>query len=269
MLHARDGFLAVSTILSLFPTRESAMPLPSTTKKNVRQFDADVREYGAYAYTGERLSAQLANARISRCIAGGFDFRGASVLDLGCGDGAYTLEFPSYGVREILGVDPAAVAIDAARNRAKECGLDTQVRFEVGNIYALEEYIIPGRFDCIVIRGVLHHLPDPALALAGLAGFAGTVMVLEPNGNNPVLKLLERFSRYHVAHEERSFSPRLIRNWLREAGLTVRSSQVLNLVPFFCPDRLARVLRVAEPLVERIPLLRDIACGQSIIVAGR
>lgn len=242
---------------------------PPNIKQNVRRFDDDVREQGGYAYTGDRLSARLANRRISRSIAESFDFRGASVLDLGCGDGAYTVEFAALGVRQVVGLDPAAVAIDAARARARALGVADIVRFEVGNIYALDEYLAAGHFDCIVIRGVLHHLPDPARAIAGLATFGGTVVVLEPNGNNPVLKLLERFSRYHIEHEERSFRPGLICNWLTAAGLSVRSCRLLNLVPFFCPDPMANALRVVEPLVERIPVLRDIACGQCIIVARK
>lgn len=242
---------------------------PPDIKQNVRRFDEDVRKQGAYAYTGDRLSAQLANGRISRSIAESFDFHGASVLDLGCGDGAYTVEFAALGVRQVVGLDPAAVAIEAARTRAQALGVADTVRFEVGNIYDLDEHLSSGRFDCIVIRGVLHHLPDPARALAGLAAFEGTVVVLEPNGSNPVLKLLERFSRYHIDHEERSFRPGVICKWLTAAGLTVRSCRVLNLVPFFCPELAAKALRTIEPLVERIPLLRDIACGQSIIVATR
>lgn len=242
---------------------------PLSTKDNVRRFDEDVRDQGAYAYTGDRLSAQLANARISRSIAESFDFRGASVLDLGCGDGAYSVEFAALGVRQIVGVDPAAAAIEAARARAQTLGVADTVLFEVGNIYDLADYLVPGRFNCIVIRGVLHHLPDPARALAGLAAFDGTVVVLEPNGNNPVLKLLERLSRYHVEHEERSFSPRAIRSWLTDAGLPVRSCCVLNLVPFFCPDMLSRVLGKATPLIEGIPLLREVACGQVVITARR
>jgi 2-polyprenyl-3-methyl-5-hydroxy-6-metoxy-1,4-benzoquinol methylase len=242
---------------------------PPANKQNVQRFDNDVRETGGYAYTGDRLSARLANARISRSISESFDFRGASVLDLGCGDGAYTVEFATFGVRQVVGLDPAAVAIEAARTRAQALGLSDIVSFEVGNIYALDEYLAPGRFDCIVIRGVLHHLPDPARALAGLSAFGGTVVVLEPNGNNPVLKLLERFSRYHIEHEERSFRPGQICDWLTTAGFTMRSSAVINLVPMFCPDMMARVCRQVEPLVERIPLMREIACGQSIIVAGK
>lgn len=240
-----------------------------TTKKNVSQFDDDVRQTGSYAYTTERLSAKFANSRISDSIGNAFDFSGKTVLDLGCGDGAYTLEFPALGVKKVVGVDPAAVAISAANEKACSLGLNESVTFEVGNIYALEPYLSNGRFDCIVLRGVLHHLPDPAKAIAGLAGFDGTIIVLEPNGNNPVLKLLEKYSRYHIEHEERSFPPALIRSWLQAAGFCIHASKVLNLVPFFCPDALARVLRVAEPMIERLPLLRNIACGQSLIVANR
>lgn len=242
---------------------------PHSIKQNVQRFDNDVRESGGYAYTGNRLSARLANARISRGIASSFNFRGNSVLDLGCGDGAYTVEFPSLGVRKIVGIDPAAGAIEAARIRAQSLGAADIAGFEVGDIYALDEYLVPGRFDCIVIRGVLHHLPDPARALAGLSTFKGTVVILEPNGNNPVLKLLERFSTYHIEHEERSFRPGQLCDWLTTAGFTIQSSDVINLVPMFCPDLMAKVLRWIEPLVERIPLIRDIACGQSIIVATK
>src|SRR5271168_1089630 len=97
---------------------------PQTTKDNVRKFDEDVRKTGSYAYTAERLSAQIANARFSSCIAQSFDFNGKLVLDLGCGDGTYTLEFPALGVKAIIGVDPAVAAIDAASSKAKQRGLD-------------------------------------------------------------------------------------------------------------------------------------------------
>lgn len=241
----------------------------SSTKKNVIKFDEDVRQTGSYAYTAGRLSARLANARFSECIAKSFDFSGKAVLDLGCGDGTYTLEFAALGVKEVLGVDPASTAIEVANVKSHELGCDTTVKFQVGNIYALEPYLADDRFDCIVLRGVLHHLPDPARAIAGLAAFNGTVVVLEPNGNNPILKLLEKYSRYHIEHEERSFRPALLHSWLAAAGFRVHSSKLFNLVPMFCPDWMAMILRIAGPLVERLPLLRDISCGQIIIVARR
>lgn len=246
-----------------------ALEAPQMIKANVGRFDGDVMANGSYAYTTDRLSARTANARLSECIGQAYDFAGKTVLDIGCGDGAYTVEFPALGVREVVGIDPAAEAIAAATERADALGVAGIARFEVGNVYALDPWLADGRFDCIVLRGVLHHLPDPARAIAGLASFAGTVLIVEPNGNNPVLKLIERYSRYHIEHEERSFAPALIRSWLRKAGYDIAQSKVVNLVPFFCPDWSVPLLRAAEGPIERLPLLRDIACGQSVIVARK
>ena len=243
--------------------------LDVTTKENVSKFNEDVRQTGSYAYTSERLSARFANGRISKCIGDSFDFKDKTVLDLGCGDGTYTLEFVSFGVKKAVGIDPARVAVESANGKSRKLGLDATVKFEVGNIYALQSYLADNHFDCIVLRGVLHHLPDPARAISGLGNFTGTVIVLEPNGNNPLLKILEKFSRYHIDHEERSFSPSLIRSWLTDTGLHVHSCKVLNLVPFFCPNWMAKGLRIIEPIVEALPLVRVMACGQSIIVAQR
>jgi 2-polyprenyl-3-methyl-5-hydroxy-6-metoxy-1,4-benzoquinol methylase len=240
-----------------------------TINRNVSQFEEDVRRTGSYAYTVERLSARLVNARFSKCIDRSFAFAGRTVLDIGCGDGTYTLEFPTFGVKEVVGVDPAGMAIEAANAKSRKLRLDAKVKFEVGNIYALAPYLAGNHFDCIVLRGVLHHLPDPPRAIAGLATFTGTMVVLEPNGNNPVLKLLEKYSRYHIEHEERSFTPAQIRSWLTVAGFRVRSCKVFNLVPMFCPDRIAKLLCAVGPIVERLPMVRDIVCGQSIIVARR
>ena len=238
-------------------------------KDNVHRFDEDVRKTGSYAYTAEKLSAQYANARISESIAKSYDFSGKNVLDLGCGDGAYTLEFPALGAKRVLGIDPAHVAVEAASRKAKKAGLDGAVSFEVGNIYDLTEQIGVRTFDCLVLRGVLHHLPDPKKAIACISTLANTVIILEPNGYNPVLKLLERFSQYHIEHEERSFLPKTIQSWCDSANLKVSSIEHINLVPMFCPDWMARSCKSIEPLVEKIPLIREVGCGQCIIVARR
>jgi 2-polyprenyl-3-methyl-5-hydroxy-6-metoxy-1,4-benzoquinol methylase len=237
-------------------------------KKNVSKFDEDVLKTGSYAYTAERLSSRLANGNISHAIARSYDFKGKRILDLGCGDGAYTLEFPALGVSAVLGSDPAEAAIKSASQKSEKLGLSDVVRFEVGNIYELGSLLDAG-YDCIVLRGVLHHLPDAAEAIQALGAFRGTVIILEPNGNNPVLKLLEKYSRYHVEHEERSFTPRLLRSWLTNARFSIVSCEVLNLVPMFCPTWMARLGQVLGPVVERVPLLRDILCGQTLIVARK
>lgn len=240
-----------------------------TIKDNVHRFNEDVRRTGSYVYAAEKLSSRYANARISASIASSYPFAGKRVLDLGCGDGTYTLELTDLGVKEVLGIDPAEVAIEAANRKANNANLEGRVHFEVGNIYTLKEQLGVRYFDCVVLRGVLHHLPDPARAIGCIASLADTVVILEPNGYNPVLKLLERFSRYHIEHEERSFFPTNIKLWCESSGLYVNSIRYLNLVPMFCPDWLAKLCRGAESLVENIPLLREISCGQCVIVAQK
>jgi len=238
-------------------------------KQNVNQFNEDIKKTGSYIYTVEKLSSRISNLRSSRGIAESFNFNGKTVLDVGCGDGTYTLEFPTLGVNSILGLDPAETAIEIAKVKAHERGLDLKVKFDVGNIYDLDNYTTNNNLDCIVLRGVLHHVSNPERAIAGLTNFKGTVIVLEPNGNNPLLKLIEKYSHYHISHEERSFSPSTIKSWFINAGFKIYSKKVINIVPTFCPDRMARILHTIEPLIEFIPLIRDITCGQSIIVARK
>ena len=242
---------------------------PSSVKENVQRFNDDVRRTGSYAYTAGRKSSRLANARISEGIRNIFEYKDRRILDLGCGDGTYSLDFVEFGAREVLGIDPAESAVEAARGRAANAGLTEKVRFEVGNIYDADIASKEGRFDCVVFRGVLHHLQDPPKALACAASLTDAMIVLEPNGYNPVLKILESFSAYHLQHEEQSFFPVKLIEWINATGLRVQMVRYLNLVPMFCPDWLATMCKAVEAGVERTPVLSKVACGQCLILATR
>ncbi len=234
------------------------------TKANVRAFNDDALS-GGYRYTDSTadVAKRFSNTRTSAAIANATVFAGRTVLDIGCGDGTFTLELAALQPRAIVAIDPAADAV--ARARTRSAGMASDIRFEVANVYDLSPDF--GRFDIVVLRGVLHHLADPARALSAAASVGDELVVLEPNGCNPVLKLIERLSHYHVEHEEQSFLPRTIDRWLKEAGKTPVARQMLNLVPLFCDARLARCLKRCEPIVEATPLLRTVACGQYLVRA--
>jgi hypothetical protein len=117
-----------------------------------------------------------------------------------------------------------------------------------------------------MLCGVLHHLPNPATALAGMSGIASDIIILGLNGMNPILKVLKKVSPYHIAHGERSYSPNQLNNWLKAARFQPKSSSTINLAPIFCPTWLARILRFIEPVVDRLPGLRTIACSQILIM---
>lgn len=237
-------------------------------KKNVAVFERDVLANQGYRYTtSARLSTRFSNARTTRALGEATRFSGRRVLDIGCGDGAFTLELAGFGAASVLGVDPA---VEAVRRAGERVAGDTAgvVSFAVHNVYDLDPTVI-GHFDIVVLRGVLHHLPDPCRAVAIAVSLADEVLILEPNGANPVLKLIEKLSPYHREHEEQSFLPRTLQRWLREAGAEVGHRQFLNLVPIFCPDAAARVLKWLEPLVERLPGIRVFALGQYLVLGRR
>jgi SAM-dependent methyltransferase len=228
-----------------------------------RPFESDIETYGRYQYTGsDRFSTVRANRRFSDMILAATDMRGRRVVDVGCGDGTYTLGLArESGAGMVLGIDPAQAAITAAQ--AQTSG--PNVRFRHGT--AADLVAEGATFDVAVYRGVIHHVAQPAGEIAQSLRLAPTVIFLEPNGLNPVLKLLERFSGYHRDHDEASYAASTYRRWITAGGGQVRRLTYFGLVPHFSPEWLARTGAALEPLVERIAGVRTFTCGQLLIVA--
>ncbi len=230
-----------------------------------RPFDLDSVENGGYRYTtNQPLSSIIAIERQTAEVLRAFDFAGKSVIDVGCGDGGITTELYDRGrPSRITGVDPAANAIAIGQTRIG----GRPIEMSVASAYDLP--FADQSFDVAHLRGVLHHMDTPNVAVKEAARVARTVVILEPNGYNPVLKLIETVSSYHKAHGERSFSSTTIDTWMRDAGLTITYKSFCCLVPYFCPDGIARVLKQLEPLVEAIPLVNRFGCGAYVVTGGR
>lgn len=228
-------------------------------------FDADAAACGGYRYTTDAsLSSRLAYRRQTEASLAVADFRDRRVLDIGCGDGAATLELLDVAAPASMeGIDPAPAAIEAARGRDPE----GKVSFAVASAYDLP--YPPGAFDVAVLRGVLHHLDDPERALGEALRVAPRVVVVEPNGFNPGLKLLERVSPYHVEHGEKSYAPSTLDRWSRSLGGRVERRVFAGFVPMFSPDPLARAMKRLEPLVENVPLVRSVACAIYVFAVAR
>jgi cyclopropane fatty-acyl-phospholipid synthase-like methyltransferase len=77
------------------------------------------------------------------------------VLDVGCGTGEHALLAASHGA-QATGVDVSPTAIDRARAKAAERGLDA--RFEVAD--ALDPVQLGPAFDVIIDSGVFHVFSD-------------------------------------------------------------------------------------------------------------
>ena len=230
---------------------------------SVEPFTADIEANAGYLYTtNARLSSRLANARLTEASLAVGEFSGRRVVDIGCGDGTYTLELLEVaGAARISAIDPSDAALEVARDKFAGYPVDVTV----GSASALP---YPDRtFDVAYLRGVLHHMSRPLDALREALRVASVAVVVEPNGYNPGLKLLERCSTYHVEHGEQSYAPHQLDRWVREVGGTVERRTFAGLVPMFCPDWLAVSMKRLEPLVERLPVVSRLGCAVYVFKA--
>jgi len=228
-------------------------------------FNRDVEERGGYVYAlGEKLSTRLATARWMELMLDLTSLRDRSVIDIGCGDGSLTVRyFDQERPRLMAAIDPAATAVAAGKKRAG----DRPIEFSVADGHHLP--YPDGAFDIAVLQAILHHDDDPRSTLAEALRVAREIIVLEPNGYSPILKVLERFSPYHRDHEERSYSPPQLRAWIEAAGARFVRGRLGVAVPMFCPDLMARALKALEPLIERTPGLNRLLCAVYVLHARR
>jgi ubiquinone/menaquinone biosynthesis C-methylase UbiE len=235
------------------------------TRHEWAPFDHDVAANAGYLYTtNASLSSRIANARHGAAILAAHDFRGKRVIDIGCGDGASSVELYDQGKpRWLHGLDPAASAVAIARRKTGR----RNVTFETASAYQIPW--ADDHFDVAHLRGVLHHMDRPFDALREALRVARTIVVLEPNGYNLALKVIEKLSRYHREHGEKSYPPARIDRWAGRLGARVIHRAWVCLVPVFCPDWLARSLHAVEPVAEATPVARRLACGAYVMVATR
>ena len=91
-------------------------------------------------------------------------FRGMSVLEIGCGEGQRAFEITSRGAQRVVGLDPMASSIAAARQRQASNPWKTQVSFFQGTIDTLPAET----FDIILSENTLEHVLDVPSLLAAI-----------------------------------------------------------------------------------------------------
>jgi ubiquinone/menaquinone biosynthesis C-methylase UbiE len=233
--------------------------------RNIDVFDEDVLKFGGYVYTTNmHLSSRMATQRTVDIILETGYFANHSVLDMGCGDGYYTTRFWDIGKpRSLTGVDAATYAIKAANaNKANR-----PIKFMVGNAHNLPwaDY----SFDVVMIQSILHHDDDPEDMIREAFRLAPVILIHEPNGNNPGLKVIEKLSHYHRAHGEKSYTSLQFNRWIKEKGGETVYRKFAGFVPMFCPDWIALLTKQIEPIIEKTPLICELACSVVVLVAKK
>lgn len=89
------------------------------------------------------------------------DLNGASVLDIGCNGGFYSIQMKKRGAGRVLGIDVDDRYLNQGRFAAATLGYD--IEFEKRSVYEVDQ--IEGQFDYVFFMGVFYHLRYPLFAL--------------------------------------------------------------------------------------------------------
>ena len=100
------------------------------------------------------------------------------VLDLGCGEGVYSIELGLAGA-EVLAIDARTERMDAGAAVAARHGL-ANVRFEVGDARRVTRES-HGEFDVVLLLGLLYHFDAPEVfdVIANVRGLASRLLLVD------------------------------------------------------------------------------------------
>ncbi len=103
------------------------------------------------------------------------DLTGATVLDVGCNGGFYSIQMKKRGAERVLGIDIDDRYLAQGRFAAKTLGLE--IEFEKRSVYEVDE--LEGQFDYVVFMGVLYHLRYPLYALDKVVKKVGGKLIFQ------------------------------------------------------------------------------------------
>ncbi|HTM88869.1 MAG TPA: TIGR04290 family methyltransferase [Terriglobales bacterium] len=103
------------------------------------------------------------------------DLSGATVLDIGCNGGFYSIEMKKRGAERVLGIDVDDRYLNQARFAAKTLGLE--IEFEKRSVYEVDQ--ISGQFDYVLFMGVFYHLRYPLFALDKVVKKVGSKLLFQ------------------------------------------------------------------------------------------
>lgn len=192
---------------------------------------------------------------------------GKKVLETGCGIGIFTAMLAKTGA-EITAVELSPDLVERARAQNPA----PNVKYLVMNVETMD--FPENTFDCVCGSSVLHHL-DLGRTLPEMLRVlkpGGTFVFTEPNMLNPQILLQKNIPALKAlmgdSPDETAFFRWNVTGELRRAGFASPTAQPFDFLHPWVPGGLAPAVDRLGALLERVPLLREIA-GSLLITATK
>jgi len=196
--------------------REQVSPSPAA-QQDQRRLEAAIAErrtksvefFTSSAGQWDRMREELFGDRFHLAALAAFADPDATIGDLGCGTGQVSAALAPF-VARVIGVDSSAQMLQAARRRLHGV---RNVELRRGDLEALP--VDDQKLDAATVMLVLHHVPEPARALADIA------RVLKPGGRLILVDMLphdrEQY-RQQMGHVWLGFAEDVVARLLTEGG---------------------------------------------------
>ena len=183
----------------------------------------------------------------------------SKILELGCGDGKFSENILAVHFKHIDAFDMSKSAI----KRAQSLSNSEKVSYFAEDVTNYE-YEKNAYWDGAFMMGFLHHVRAFAPEIVSrLAMVCHKVIVVDPNGNNIMRKLLESLPSYKRAGED-SFQLEGLMNIFSSNGYQIKMVQRLTFIPPFLPKLFFPFFKKLEGFVESSSFLNKM-CSTYIL----
>ncbi len=176
---------------------------------------------------------------------------GARVIDVGCGSGAFTEVLSRRGF-QASGLDISSKLIALAKRK-----------FPAIDFYEGDAERLPfdaGRFDGVLLSGLIHHFPDQRALAAEVFRVlkpGGRFVAFDPNRMNPFMWLYRDpsspfYSRIGVTENERPILARRAADVFRDAGFRVGTDYLAGLAYRYVASPRTRLLLPVYNVIDNV-----------------
>lgn len=236
-----------------------------------QHFDRVAREDGAAVWWYNTPAGQSRLAHRARRIVEGYGPAPARVLELGCGEGAFTRH-----IAERLAPETCLVTVELSWELLRlfvQARNGNAARLHLLNADAERLPFATGTFDAIIGNAILHHvcikrvIPECLRVLRP----GGYFVFIEPNLLNPLIFLIKRVPWlkrfFHESPRETAFLRWALRRDLTQLGLSAVTVDPWDFVLPVMPSWLVPSSHWVSHRLTRIGVIREFAF--SLFIGGR